>query len=631
MSGSQPILKPHLSDISSPCVQLNQGRGKLRKLGKLGGGTYGRVYKASESTSSFTASPPGALIHIPRPQSYQVGHIIPISSVSALMNSNACKQNRMNSRADNLVAVKRNFISPSIQESLGALRELDILNRVRHHPFCISMKSVAYGQPFVDGAMSPDTENQTSDRLYFVLEQGNCDGDRYIHPDRYQVKEMAPLVNQRKLLTVQIFLAVEFLHSRGIYHRDLKPGNIICFLNPDRSLQAAKIADYGLALPYVDQPMSQANFVTLWYRAPEISLMKEYDFKSDVWSLGCILFELFSSGNRFLVKPRTDDELLNGLIERFPFPREDYGLAQQYYGNKITKLYERHQRSLPSIQSQLNYTESQIIQFNSKQLGGRPNHGSFAEFIDLLSHILVINPKERWSISQLLNHSFFDGHREFIDTTRTNFGINGEGQWIFEPVSTLSYYCPQTSTEVSVRQRGMKWFQYIYTYRKDAPMVNWYSHRIFFHAIEMFDRYLMLTEPPEDTLESDIAIWVNTFLFISSKYFRIMIYEFGLDHYAIGINSDEFMIFRDRVHEFEEIVIRDIFNQEIYRPTIYEVASEFLTETSIHHLVKLITRGQIPSGTPLAQIWSMQSDLINQINRISSPALTPTTPVVSLV
>lgn len=568
---------------------------RLHKLSRLGGGTYGRVYQA---TVNEEVTAPGKFVFVTDP----------ITGQLTLSGTSKGHQE--------VFAVKRNFVSPVLQETIGSLRELDMLNLVKGHPFCIQLKDVSFEVPFTDEVLSPADRDWISDKVYFVLEKGDLDGDKYI-------RTTAPLINERKLFAVQLLLAVEFLHSRGVYHRDLKPANIICFLNSNGELLSAKLTDFGLSQHYCDQTMSVPGFVTLWYRAPEISLTKEYDFKVDVWSLGCILFELFSTNNRRFIQPSTEDALINSIIEKLPFSKEDYLLAQQLYPRKITRSYDSLQSSLRSIYQQLSYSESQIAQFNSSQLGGKPNSGTFQQLVDLLEHALVVDPNERWNTSQCLNHPFFDGFRELIDQTRTMFGINSDGEWTLKPDPKFIVINNQ------IRVRAMHWFQLVYSNRLSAPICSWYSHRILFHAIAAFDRYLYKTNICSCS-EADIVVWINTFLFMSAKYFRVMVQDFGLNSFSIGIIPEELYLFKVRAQQFEERIIRDVFKYEIYEPTIFEVADDFLTETSIAYLLKLIMKAEIPSGTSLRMIWSLYSDVLTQANRIPSPIASPQTPVVRL-
>jgi len=86
--------------------------------------------------------------------------------------------------------------------------------------------------------------------------------------------------------------AIEFCHLNRVYHRDIKPQNILVTGDGDR----IKIADFGLARQH-DLPLIPytREVVTLWYRCPEILLGATlYDQGVDTWSLGCIFAEMLT-------------------------------------------------------------------------------------------------------------------------------------------------------------------------------------------------------------------------------------------------------------------------------------------------------------------------------------------------
>jgi BR serine/threonine kinase len=87
----------------------------------------------------------------------------------------------------------------------------------------------------------------------------------------------------------QITYGVEYLHSLGICHRDLKTENVLLDLN-----YQAKISDFGLSR-WIPEGTATEQCGSAHYMAPEVITGGEYDpRKSDIWSLGVILFTLIS-------------------------------------------------------------------------------------------------------------------------------------------------------------------------------------------------------------------------------------------------------------------------------------------------------------------------------------------------
>jgi serine/threonine protein kinase len=89
----------------------------------------------------------------------------------------------------------------------------------------------------------------------------------------------------------QIAQALQLIHARGVFHRDLKPGNIM--MRQDGSVA---LIDFGLAKLSVGQTLAKAGRVlgTPSYLSPEQALGREVAEGSDIYSLGCVLYELLT-------------------------------------------------------------------------------------------------------------------------------------------------------------------------------------------------------------------------------------------------------------------------------------------------------------------------------------------------
>ncbi|XP_046329462.2 serine/threonine-protein kinase Nek1-like isoform X4 [Haliotis rufescens] len=142
---------------------------------------------------------------------------------------------------------------------------------------------------------------------------------------------------------VQTCLAIKHIHDRKILHRDIKSQNI--FLTSDGRIQ---IGDFGIAKVLNSTvELARTCIGTPYYLSPEIVENKPYNNKSDIWSLGCVLYELttlkhaFEAGNmKNLVL-----KIIRGSYPPIP-PKYTYELR-----GLIAQLFKRAPRDRPSINS----------------------------------------------------------------------------------------------------------------------------------------------------------------------------------------------------------------------------------------------------------------------------------------
>ncbi|KAI8659565.1 Protein kinase domain-containing protein [Fusarium sp. Ph1] len=97
---------------------------------------------------------------------------------------------------------------------------------------------------------------------------------------------------QKKHLAKQMFEGLDYLHTRGVLHRDIKAANILV-----SNEGILKLADFGLARFYAKRhQLDYTNrVITIWYRSPELLLGEtKYTAAVDVWSAACVMVEIFA-------------------------------------------------------------------------------------------------------------------------------------------------------------------------------------------------------------------------------------------------------------------------------------------------------------------------------------------------
>jgi len=89
---------------------------------------------------------------------------------------------------------------------------------------------------------------------------------------------------------LQICFALDYVHQQKILHRDIKTTNIFV-----TSSGAVKLGDFGISKLLENTEDAAMTVVgTPYYMSPEVCQSKPYTYKSDVWALGCVLYELCS-------------------------------------------------------------------------------------------------------------------------------------------------------------------------------------------------------------------------------------------------------------------------------------------------------------------------------------------------
>uniref|UniRef100_A0A0D9RLE2 Serine/threonine-protein kinase Nek4 n=1 Tax=Chlorocebus sabaeus TaxID=60711 RepID=A0A0D9RLE2_CHLSB len=236
------------------------------------------------------------------------------------------------------VIKKLNLRNASSRERRAAEQEAQLLSQLKH-PNIVTYKESWEGG---DGL------------LYIVM--GFCEGGDLYRKLKEQKGQLLP-ENQVVEWFVQIAMALQYLHEKHILHRDLKTQNV--FLTRTNII---KVGDLGIARVLENHcDMASTLIGTPYYMSPELFSNKPYNYKSDVWALGCCVYEMATLKHAFNAKD------MNSLVYRIiegklpPMPR-DYSpeLAEL-----IRTMLNKRPEERPSVRSILRqpYIKRQISFF----------------------------------------------------------------------------------------------------------------------------------------------------------------------------------------------------------------------------------------------------------------------------
>lgn len=183
-----------------------------------------------------------------------------------------------------------------------------------------------------------------------------------------------------KSYIIMTLKGLRYLHNNWILHRDLKPNNLLIDKNG-----VLKIADFGLARAFGSPNRIYTHqVVTRWYRAPELIYgARMYGTGVDVWAVGCILAEL--------------------LLREAIFPGEtDLDQLDKIF--TVTGTPDANNNQWKNVSDLPDY-----IPF--KSLPPKPFHTIFLaasdDLLDLLTHMLALDPNKRMDTNNLLKHRYF--------------------------------------------------------------------------------------------------------------------------------------------------------------------------------------------------------------------------------
>ncbi|XP_022885841.1 mitogen-activated protein kinase 9-like [Olea europaea var. sylvestris] len=268
------------------------------------------------------------------------------------------------------VAIKKiNDVFEHVSDATRILREIKLL-RLLHHPDIVQIKHI----------MLPPSRREFRD-IYVIFELMESDLHQVIKAN----DDLSP--EHYQFFLYQLLRGLKYIHAANVFHRDLKPKNILA--NADCKL---KICDFGLArVSFNDVPSAifWTDYVaTRWYRAPELcgSFFSKYTPAIDIWSIGCIFAEMLTGKPLFPGK---------NVVHQLDIMTDLLGTPPP---ESIARIRNEKARRYLS-----NMRKKQPVPFTQKF----PNVDPLA--LRLLERLLAFDPKDRPSAEEALADPYFHG------------------------------------------------------------------------------------------------------------------------------------------------------------------------------------------------------------------------------
>lgn len=474
-------------------------------------------------------------------------------------------------------AFKR-FLVEKENSGLSGIKEIDMLNKLSSYPNFVKIKEIVYENPFKEN-LSPirrkkNEERGRQDSLNNIMMELSDLGDL----ERYHVLPFKDLYQ----IMVDCITGLLVMKSNKILHRDIKPQNILLFENPGcEKVYTAKISDFGLAKYYTLMEISTPETSSIQYRAPELFLNLDYDYASDLWSMGLVFFYLLR-GKNWIGGDLSDAGVINTILRLHP----DHILEDFYEMNGLSQLENPDRKKIEITRNtmtakkagwkrQLNLPKEEIKSFEEET-----GH-TIEEFEEVLSSMIKFNPADRLTVEEVIKLPFFA-----TEDIKIGNLINYETPYICcydspemrEAALNIILYIYNENHELD--KRRMRKESNIKNDKKDDDEVSddegdiadrrniWLSDRVLFHTVRIFDLY---TDYFDLRTQEEFDISLYHCLYFCSKFFNSIYIPPTVEEI---IPKNYRSKNKESLERFEKRIFEKVLNRDVYRETIFEIFEE---------------------------------------------------------
>eukprot|EP00002_Diphylleia_rotans_P029500 TRINITY_DN6010_c0_g4_i1.p1 TRINITY_DN6010_c0_g4~~TRINITY_DN6010_c0_g4_i1.p1 ORF type:complete len:350 (-),score=90.45 TRINITY_DN6010_c0_g4_i1:709-1758(-) len=215
--------------------------------------------------------------------------------------------------------------------------------------------------------------------------------------DNIDFKTLYPTLSYKDIqyYIFELLKALDFCHSRGIMHRDVKPHNVMI----DHKNRKLRLIDWGLAEFYFPGKDYNVRVASRYFKGPELlTNMLIYDYALDMWSLGCMFAGMIFRQEPFFFGQDNQDQLVK--------------IVKVLGTDDLVKFLDKYELELePTLRDKISRCKRRPW---DKFITPENQHLATPEAVDFLDKLLRYDPEERVTAKEAMALPFFNDYNSEI-------------------------------------------------------------------------------------------------------------------------------------------------------------------------------------------------------------------------